>query len=475
MSQWLQIHKRINSVPSLLNQSKLLNKNHKPLILHPSLFQSQLAVNQPEDEYEKEADRLAEQIMHISEPTHQRKYAPCSEEKILQAREPARQISIQNQNIPPAVNEILQSSGEPLDPAIRAFMEPRFGHDFSKVKVHSNSAAEQSAREINASAYTVGRNIAFGKGQFSPGTNEGLRLIAHELTHVMQQSRAKGISVGKEKGKNNLSFTSTTQRIQRKNDVNPDPVLELKQIGDVWHLTLQGFTEAGAVAGYIWSGGPPKGVRIVPLVIVEKPVQIGLFELSGITLEALKTMNPPFESWFKVAGISWTPEDLKTMLEACDGGLGIWQKAKAANKGKDPEIISGSSSYTDSLTGKITLDSTTDKCKAVQSLIHELSNLSALSELDKIRMLASAGELSRNEFIKRIEEIEYRFGVKNVLTAYNACKNKWLCETNIMEYAAKAKDFEDYFKNLVSSSHKEDYGKQWDDKYRSAYEKKHPK
>jgi outer membrane protein OmpA-like peptidoglycan-associated protein len=84
------------------------------------------------------------------------------------------------------VHEALRSSGQPLDPATRAFMEPRFGHDFSRVRVHSGAAAELSAQGLNANAFTVGRNIVFGAGRFSPGTLEGRRLLAHELAHVAQ-------------------------------------------------------------------------------------------------------------------------------------------------------------------------------------------------------------------------------------------------------------------------------------------------
>ena len=89
---------------------------------------------------------------------------------------------------PPMVHDVLASSGQPLDASARAFFEPRFGHDFSRVRVHSNEAAAQSAREVNAHAYTVGRNIVFGDNRFAPDTYEGRRLLSHELTHVVQQS-----------------------------------------------------------------------------------------------------------------------------------------------------------------------------------------------------------------------------------------------------------------------------------------------
>jgi hypothetical protein len=85
---------------------------------------------------------------------------------------------------------VLQSPGLRLDPATREFMEPRFGYDFSRVRVHADAQAAESARSINALAYTVGRDMVFGGGQYVPGTTAGRRLMAHELTHVVQQSSA---------------------------------------------------------------------------------------------------------------------------------------------------------------------------------------------------------------------------------------------------------------------------------------------
>lgn len=88
---------------------------------------------------------------------------------------------------PPIVNEVLRSAGQPLDANTRASMEPRFGHDFSRVRIHSDERAAESARAVNALAYTVGRDVVFGMQQYRPETREGRRLLAHELTHVVQQ------------------------------------------------------------------------------------------------------------------------------------------------------------------------------------------------------------------------------------------------------------------------------------------------
>ena len=89
--------------------------------------------------------------------------------------------------VPPIVHEVLGSPGQPLDAGTRAFMEPRFGHDFSMVRVHSDPKAAESARAVNALAYTVGSDVVFGEGEYEPGTSEGRKLLAHELTHVVQQ------------------------------------------------------------------------------------------------------------------------------------------------------------------------------------------------------------------------------------------------------------------------------------------------
>lgn len=92
--------------------------------------------------------------------------------------------------VPPIVHEVLRSPGQPLDDDTRAFMEPRFGQDFSRVRVHTDTKASESAQAVNALAYTVGRDVIFGAGQYQPQSTEGKRLMAHELTHIAQQSRS---------------------------------------------------------------------------------------------------------------------------------------------------------------------------------------------------------------------------------------------------------------------------------------------
>ena len=97
---------------------------------------------------------------------------------------------------PPIVHDVLRSPGQPLDTATRAFFEPRFGHDFSKVRVHADSNAAASARDVDALAYTVGNRIVFNHSQYAPASASGRKLLAHELTHVVQQSHSSASAIG---------------------------------------------------------------------------------------------------------------------------------------------------------------------------------------------------------------------------------------------------------------------------------------
>ena len=144
------------------------------------LIQAKLAISQPGDALEQEADRIAEKVMAmpLSPPPQER--APLTQ---LQ-RSSAQTIS---SPVPPIVGEVLRSPGAPLDTATRSFMEPRFGYDLGQVRVHADSKAAESARALNARAYTFAGDIVFGAGQHMRGTITGQRLLAHELAHVIQQ------------------------------------------------------------------------------------------------------------------------------------------------------------------------------------------------------------------------------------------------------------------------------------------------
>jgi hypothetical protein len=167
-----------------------------------SFFQPKLTVNQPNDTYEQEADLMADKVMRMSLPdannavffkpsanSIQRKCQHCEEEddKKLHRKESSNG-EVQSSSELDSYVSSLSSSGQGLPQSSRSFFEPRFGHDFSNVRIHTDSVAAKSAQSINALAYTTGNNIVFNSGQYSPETPSGQKLMAHELTHVVQQN-----------------------------------------------------------------------------------------------------------------------------------------------------------------------------------------------------------------------------------------------------------------------------------------------
>ncbi len=132
--------------------------------------------------------------------------------------------------VPLIVHDVLNSPGQPLDAGTRAFMEPRFGHDFSRVRVHTDARAAESARSVNALAYTVGRDVVFGAGQYAPGMSEGRRLLAHELTHTLQQ-------VGTEQ---HVKRNIVVSEPQSAPEYEADTVASQVVLGQDTHATLRG-------------------------------------------------------------------------------------------------------------------------------------------------------------------------------------------------------------------------------------------
>jgi hypothetical protein len=167
-------------------------------------LQCRLAVGAVNDPLESEADAMADRVLrgqsapaasHAGSPAVYRKCScessgescpQCGDEKENKLlRKSAGPVA--PMQAPPIVHEVLNSPGQLLNPATRSFMEPRFGYDFSRVRVHADERAAESARSVNALAYTVNQHVVFGAGQHNPGSNAGRHLLAHELTHVVQQ------------------------------------------------------------------------------------------------------------------------------------------------------------------------------------------------------------------------------------------------------------------------------------------------
>ena len=172
--------------------------------------QAKLKVSRPGDKYEQEADRVADTVLRMPDPSRKpdgpakggRTGLQRAEEPEVTAlhggqerEEGEAQVSRKSRGgaprtVPPRLHgriAALKGAGKALPDSSREFFEPRFGHDFSKVRVHTDHRAAETAGEVGARAFTVGRDVVFGAGQYQPGSSEGKRLLAHELTHTIQQ------------------------------------------------------------------------------------------------------------------------------------------------------------------------------------------------------------------------------------------------------------------------------------------------
>lgn len=224
----------------------------------PSQAQTKLVVGRSDDSFEQEADQIADRVMRMSAPPvrepvpsggramniqHRQAHPGCGGDKI---------DMLQTESLPGAVPQRLDAysgvqslsgAGRPLDVSTRAFMEPRFGRDFSRVQVHSDIQADKSARSMDAHAYTIERDIFFGAGQYAPATSQGRRLLAHELTHVVQQGDSGPLDIGtalpteaqpSSPLQNSLSISRLQSGlvVQRECKDLPDEYLPFSSIGD---------------------------------------------------------------------------------------------------------------------------------------------------------------------------------------------------------------------------------------------------
>ncbi|MCB2002159.1 MAG: DUF4157 domain-containing protein [Rhodoferax sp.] len=149
-------------------------------------LQARLAIGASDDPLEIEADRAAARVLRPDVA----RTDPSRDAPLALTRRSSVPAAAHQAAAPASVHQTLARAGEPLAPATRAFFEPRFGHDFGKVRVHRDALAARSAREVQAQAYTVGHAVVFGSGQYDPHSIGGKALLAHELAHVVQQSAA---------------------------------------------------------------------------------------------------------------------------------------------------------------------------------------------------------------------------------------------------------------------------------------------
>jgi hypothetical protein len=253
-----QRYKSVNShAGRILFLQRTIGNQAVQRLYKSGFIQTKLRIGQPNDKYEQEADRVADKVMRTSELEMQRQIEPEEEdEKMLQTTTLTDQITplVQEQveeekeeeevlqtkgrtgytaEVAPNLESrirALRGGGQPLSESNRSFMERRFGIDFSGVRLYTDSNAAQMSKELDAEAFTYGRDIYFGAGRYNPRTLLGKRLLAHELTHVVQQGSANRLSdfvkTGLEsRGKTNAPGSNAA--LVQKGDSHSVPVIQL--------------------------------------------------------------------------------------------------------------------------------------------------------------------------------------------------------------------------------------------------------
>jgi hypothetical protein len=207
-----QTNNQLQNTNSKTNNQSFKKPFHSNVNFNFANIQTKLKVSQPGDVYEQEADRIAEEVMRMSsildpiitsntlqnhERIDRRKCSACEMKEKEEEEKKNLDISRKSStifNLETTTDEITNdisiirsSEATSLDANTREFMESRFGFDFSKVRIHTDETAAKSAYSVNSLAYTVGNDIVFGEGQYNPNSLDGRKLLAHELTHVVQQ------------------------------------------------------------------------------------------------------------------------------------------------------------------------------------------------------------------------------------------------------------------------------------------------
>jgi hypothetical protein len=282
-------------------------------ILRSPRIQPKLTVGAVDDPAEREADQVAGQVMRMPDRdiTASEAGAPsigsrdggilrlCADCEKEQGGTIQRLATGKDtpDAAPPSVRDVLRSPGRPLDAGARAFMEPRFGQNFGDVRVHTGPKAAESARSLQALAYTSGRNVVFGAGQYAPETDSGRHVLAHELTHVVQQNA----HAADPKAVNRLADPETSSIVRRSPSPQPaatPPYLEATELNEC--IRIMGEENATYCRETVL--GEPPGPWVAPSITA--PLIITLENIGSVprsnVVEA--TIRQAYEPIAKAAG-----------------------------------------------------------------------------------------------------------------------------------------------------------------------------
>jgi len=300
-------------------------------LLNSRAMQAKLTINPPDDEYEREADRVADAVTQtpaseiqrqpieeeeelmmkpvsevqrqsIEEEEEELMMKPASEiqrqeeeeeeeEEMLQAKPVGSQPAMVSENLETQINDAL-SGGQPLADSVRTSLEPHFEHDFSQVRLHTDAKADKLSRKLEAEAFTTGKDIFFRDGAYQPDTDSGKRLITHELTHVVQQQAAPALQ--------REAVTSTTTETQTPTTETAEAAPATAALRALWESMVVGPVQE---AHTVLTGGGP---------IAETAQQAS--ELFRTSIETIRAIKPHYQENEAVYGrLNWVHSRLETI------------------------------------------------------------------------------------------------------------------------------------------------------------------
>jgi hypothetical protein len=329
------------------------------------VLKKQYDVSEPDDPVEQEATSVASQIINMEEPSADSNAQMEVNNDMGVWRSPiiARKQE-PNQDAHSAVDiDLPTSNGQPLDKSLAAYMEPRFGYSFDNVRIHTSSQSADLSAALNARAFTVGRDIYFGHGEYSPQTIEGKKLMAHELTHVIQQRQNSKLDksiinrnkIPKPQGTEPTTGGLTGLSLDVTFNVSNTPAAGLQAIQTVWctggpqkvgkmtipegSKTFDAFVDGGKNSPFVTISGNPPAHPTMPyyLTATEVSNQVkftkdsGTIQITDVPGAALAWEEVHFET--AVVAINYNASGNDKVLKVFDWGF--------TGKGKKSDVDKG--------------------------------------------------------------------------------------------------------------------------------------
>jgi hypothetical protein len=258
--------------PAMEMQQQVGNQAMQQL-LRAGIIHAKLSISQPDDPDEREADSTADRIMrsHAGASVAASACSCSGEEEMCdecRQKQAAPILRKETGSGPPSVSHgvlsrMRHSAGHPLDINTRSFFESRFRHDFSAVRIHTDSSAERSASDLRANAYALGSDIFFAAGKYAPGTDDGRRLLAHEMTHTVQQSRSGAESAESILQRQNVTVGRTHDPMEAEADRVADSVMRSPEPATANISTDRARTVRGNWLGDAWDSVSDAGSWVV--------------------------------------------------------------------------------------------------------------------------------------------------------------------------------------------------------------------